>query len=155
MRVRIGHRSSLRILRNWVGAVGILILFAAVASTTSFLFRKVTVDNTNLGLISYRYHWGRLHEIAVDANRDGAWDAISRIESGDNKAQSTDFQVLEGWESTELDGRYDVHYWRDKASGKLVLEYDSNNDGVYDSRLHGGAATAFLKSHVPTTLGIE
>jgi hypothetical protein len=122
---------------KWIVAIGIFVLLAATAATVWFLFRRVTVDNSSLGLLSYRYSVGRLHEIAADVNRDGTWDVIARVVSYDNKAQSTGFRVREAWESTRLDGHFDVHYWRDEASEMLVLEYDSNNDGRYDTQLRG------------------
>jgi len=133
----------------------VLVLVAAVGATAWFLFRRVTVDNPSLGLISYRYSFGRLREIAGDSNRDGTWDIIARVVSCDNKAQNTGFRVLEAWESTRLDGHFDVHYWTDKGSGVLVLEYDSNNDGHYDAQLRGAPAAAFLKDRVSHSLRIQ
>ena len=111
-----------------------------IAVTLFFwLFRSVTIENPKLGIFNYKYHWGILDTVTCDSNRDGMVDALVLIESVDNEAGSTGFIVLEGWESSLLDGFYDIHYIY-KDNEEFVLEMDGDRDGNCEEKYSGDEA---------------
>lgn len=119
----------------------LLVLTVTAAMLSLHLFRAEEVDNPALGVLEYRYRWGVLSSLACDADRNGIPDARLRIESISN-APATEFTVLEGWESSNLDGLFDIHYWFE--DGVLHLGVDSDRDGDYDQVLSGEAAETRL-----------
>ena len=135
--------SSGRVLRWVLPALAVLLI--AVASCW-WLFRTETVDNSSLGLISYHFRWGRLTGLSVDSNRDGLTDGKMTIVSFDNQVGSTNFDVVEGWESSKLDGQFDIHYWKDETSGEFFLERDLNGDHVFETRSSGHEAEAEFRT---------
>lgn len=130
---------------SWI-VIAVLVVGLSAVLSIRWLFRTESVDNPALGLISHHYRWGRMTEILVDANRNGTNDARLIVSSPGSRLGDTGIEVSEGWESTQRDGRFDLHYWHDLSSGLLVVEHDSTGDGVLDKRIEGQAAEEFLRS---------
>ncbi len=109
------------------------------------LFRTVVVSNPSLGIVRYCYRWGILSVVTCDRNRDGIIDSRARIRSLDN-APSTGFVFLEGWESSRLNGEFDVHY--QERDGTLHLEIDEDGDGRLERVLVGEPAREALRARI-------
>lgn len=109
------------------------------------LFRTVVESNQALGILRYSYRWGTLSVLTCDRNADGVIDARLRIQSPTN-SPSTAFIVLEGWESSRLDGHFDVHY--QEVDGVLHLELDDDGDGRFESALVGEPARETLRTRM-------
>jgi hypothetical protein len=140
-RPKNGFRRSARLK-----SVAALTVCLIAAGAFWWLFRTETVDNVELGLAKFHFRWGSLKEVTLDSNRDGQVDGKMLIVSYDNRVGSTNFDVVEGWEATQLDGRFDLHYWHQQPSGMFIVEQDSTGDGAFDKRLEGRAAEEYLQS---------
>ncbi len=118
----------------------LLFLLVGTASL-GWLFRTESVDNDALGLISYRFRWGRLKTISVDSNRDGLIDGKMNVVSYTDRIGSTHFDdYTEGWESSKQNGQWDIHYWKDETSGLFFLELDMDGDRIFESHFEGDDA---------------
>lgn len=72
------------------------------------------------------------------------------------RATTTDMEISEGWESSKRDGRFDVHYWAEQPSGKLILEVDRTGDGIRETRFEGEEAERFLENRPKNmSIGLE
>lgn len=124
--------------------LAILILLAAAACALYFrCWREVARDNPVLGRIVYRYVRCELTGMTFDSDRDGTIDIRLRVASSDNIAGSTGFKALEGWESVDRDGVFNLHFYYDDSV--LVAELDRNKDGSYEQVMRGDAAEAWLR----------
>ena len=122
----------------WLGPlVGLSVLSVGVGC---WMFRTQSVDNPALGILVYHFRWAKLTQVTVDVNRDGVIDAHMRVVGPHNRVGSTEMDVLEGWESSKLDGVFDIHYWEDEVTGTFWLELDIDCDGVFERRLEGANA---------------
>ncbi len=129
-----------------LAASGALILALAFLLFHFALFRTVVVSNPSLGILRYCYRWGTLSVLTCDRNRDGVIDARTRIRSPDNAPHSTGIVVLEGWESSRLNGEFDVHY--QERDGTLHLEIDEDGDGRLERVLVGEPAREALRARI-------
>jgi hypothetical protein len=131
--------SRFGLTRFFLGACVLTLLFLLLRFV---LFRTVVEYNSALGILRYCYRWGTLSVLTCDRNADGVIDARLRILSPTN-SPSTAFVVLEGWESSRLDGQFDVHY--QEIDGVLHLELDDDGDGRVERTLVGDSASEELR----------
>ncbi len=127
----------------------IIAAFACLASSVVFFahaFRVDKSDNPSLGIIEYRYRWGRAHEVRADSNRDGEIDFRARFESSRRFFGHSD-SPKEYWEDRDYDGSFEIHVVMDGDKIKLV-NVDQNGDGMYERTLTGKAAEKFYSSAI-------
>lgn len=129
--MRLGRR---RFMARWITA-GTCTLIVAVA-VLLYLFRDETIDNPDLGVITYSYRWGSRTLIQADSNRDGRIDFLARIDSLEYPE--------EYWEDSDYDGHFDRHVVLEGTTIQLV-ELDENADGTYERRLVGQEAARFYE----------
>ncbi|GAB4226215.1 MAG: hypothetical protein Kow0062_28430 [Acidobacteriota bacterium] len=112
-----------------------------------YCFREASVDNPRIGRITYQFRFCRVKGITCDSNRDGVIDARAAVWSYYNEPGSS-VVVLEGWESVDRDGVFNLHYHYDYEGSErtLVLELDLDKDGEYEERLSGTEAETRLRS---------
>lgn len=115
-----------------------LVAIALVVASFLYLFRTRVQDNPDLGLITYRWKWGAAREVLADTNRDGAADFRGRFR-GWSATFYTHQQWAEAWESSQCDGRFDVHLIASSTGDLAVLEYDGDRDGRFETVLQGQA----------------
>jgi hypothetical protein len=118
--------------RNLLTAI--VVIAAVLLVLVGYLFRRQTVDNPALGLITYHYQWNRQVKLTADTNRDGKIDVRARLDSiGDPE---------EFWEDSDFNGFMDRHIIMD---GALIqrIELDEDEDGEYERRLEGTEAQNF------------
>ena len=131
--------------------IGAAVVVATVYASYEYCHRTVVRDNPILGLVSYEFQWCKLTFISCDVDRDGVIDARGRVISFDNKAGTTGFSVIEGWESSGLDGFFDLYYRY--VDDELVLDIDRDHDGRFEERFRGEAAERILRDGSLRVLG--
>ena len=121
-----------------------LVSLCAGGVLVAYLFRTETLDNSALGLIYYRYRWGRAHELWADTNRDGSINFRSRS-TDPNHGFGSHVSPVEYWEDWDYDGVFEIHVVLD---GPIIqrLELDEDADGEYERVLTGEEALGFYES---------
>ena len=119
-------RNFMRTLLVLISLVGITAGYLVVLQV---LFGSTTVSNPCLGAVTYQRWFGKVCRIYCDKNRDGVIDAVYRVETYSWARVPAHFKVLEAWESSLLNGRYDIHYYRDSL-GALRVESDRTRGGT-------------------------
>jgi len=130
--------------------VGLGLLVIGVVAASAYLFRTETEDNEALGVLSYRYRWGRPFEIRLDSNRDRATDMRALVEEGETSFSSHG-KIREFWEDRDFDGSFELHALVDNSSYRAVirrLDVDDDADGVYDRTIVGAEAAVAYSSIV-------
>lgn len=119
-----------------VAAIGSSVLLVVALAAVAYLFRGETVNNPELGVISYHFRWGKLVGVTADTNRDGATDVRAQLDdSGIPK---------EYWEDSNHDGSFDRHV---VMHGTVIqqVDLDKDADGKYEQHLMGTAARRFYR----------
>jgi hypothetical protein len=119
---------------RWVVGIGVSVVVFCSAMGI-YLFRSVTYDNPALGVITYKFHWGRPAWQIVDSNRDGNIDSKARLAKNEVYAE-------EMWEDRNHDGNYEI-YMGLNGMDIEVLQIDQDHDGVYDLQLTGTEAANY------------
>ena len=114
------------------------LLAALLAVTWVVLFRHTTYDNPALGIVTTEYRWGKARFVLLDANRDGRTDSRALYSRADYSSPHDVPSDL--WESTQCNGRFDLHGVFSSTGVLLVVELDGDGDGEYDVRVAGERA---------------
>jgi len=130
----------MRNCRPWRFVIVIISLILSLLMV--FLFRVQTIDTPDLGIITYKYKWGKVCQILADSNRDGKVD-YREITSAPFGAISTHTSnALEYWEDADFDGHFERHAILEHGKIK-ILEIDEDADGIYEKILTGEEAQEF------------
>lgn len=127
-------------------SVGVIASLLVTSAVLAFLFRVSTDDNPALGRVTYHWSWGRVSRITADADRDGRDDFIARVRSPFGGYSPHTSLPVEAWQSSQCDGRFDVHMLFDDSGYLSVVEWDSRHSGSYDHRYQGAQAAELLRS---------
>lgn len=121
---------------------GLLALALIAVVALGYLFRSQTIENPELGVITYHHRWGKRSQLIADTNRDGMIDFRARI---DDLGLPEEY-----WEDSNHDGAFDRHVIME---GTLIqrLELDEDGDGKYERVLGGVEAQGFY----PQSQGVE
>ena len=114
------------------------VVLALSIAAWGIMFRTETVAHPKTGERFYQHRWGRPARISMDVNRDGVIDSIAHV-----AGSFDDVYLLE--ESSLCNGVIDV---RIEFSGDyaLIFEYDSDQDGEYETILHSSEVYSALKN---------
>lgn len=123
-------------LRVVVTAVSIAsMLFLAV-----WLFRTRTEVHDPRGVVRYQWRWGYAKELTIDRDRDGRVD-MRAIYRGHFREFAADDQPIELWVDQDFDGQFDGRWQR---NDDFVVTLDKDHDGVFETRMLGAAAEAYV-----------
>ncbi len=100
-----------------------------------YLFRSESYDNPTLGVMTFKYHWGRRAWQLLDSNRDGEVDTKARLAKDEIYAK-------EMWEDRNHDGSYEIYMGLDGTEIR-VLQIDLDYDGNFDLYLTGTEAAEY------------
>ena len=129
--------SRLRIL------IWCLVAAAVLLTAALYLFRSRVLDIPRLGVMTQNWEWGAAREVLLDVNRDGVVDFRGRFH-GWSTTFYTHQPWAEAWESSQCDGRFDVHEVAGPSGEVTLLEYDSDHDGILETVFRGKEAADFL-----------
>ncbi|MCP4667472.1 MAG: hypothetical protein GY849_14015, partial [Deltaproteobacteria bacterium] len=111
--------------------------------TLAYLFRQIESTDPRLGRITYKMKWGQVREVLVDFNGDDITDlrgiyprSAGEVSAGDPFEQH--------WESSRCNGEFDIHVTYYPGGGLDHIEYDSNQDGEYDTLSKNSEGEALL-----------
>jgi len=133
----------MRSRRLWT--IIILIILVILFLVLLFLFRTQTVDNPALGVITFKYKWGRVHQILADSNRDGRIDYRELTSAPFGAISTHTSSALQYWEDADFDGHFERHAILEHGEIK-ILEIDEDTDGVYEKILTGEEARKFYEA---------
>lgn len=130
---------SLVSLRSFL-VVAVLAVITGAAFLGLYCFRSVEYDNPALGLITFHYRFCVIRGVTLDKDRDGILDANCTVLG--STEPSTAINVTECWESMDLDGTMNLHFFYrgERAERSLVLELDLDKDGTFEEHYLGEAA---------------
>ncbi len=120
-------------------AILLLVCLLTLVPVYLFLFRKETVDNSELGIFVQKYKWGKAFEITVDVDRDGVVEGRYLVDGF-----SPHDRIFEGWEASICNGQFDIHMLFDSSSVLESLEYDEDKDGHFEAVYYKEEARNFL-----------
>ncbi|MEM6796547.1 MAG: hypothetical protein AAF725_21425 [Acidobacteriota bacterium] len=121
----------------------LVITTTAAAALTGYMFRTDSEDNPHLGIIYYKYRWGRAYSQQVDSNRDGRVDAKVFF-AGEPADFSTAMAISEIWEDRDYDGIFEVLV--EHKNGEVTgVRVDTDRDGQHDRLLSRKEMQNFFK----------
>ena len=123
-----------------------VLALVAVGAGYLHLNRTVVVDNPSLGILKYRYKWGRPHELAADTNRDGRDDFLASYDGFSDFGGSPG---REHWEDRNHDGVFDVHVVY-RAGEVARVRVDGDHDGVFEMSAWGAEGAALIAASAPS-----
>ncbi len=120
--------------KRWLVGIGVLVVLSGLA-TGIYLFRSESYDNPALGVMTFKYHWGRRAWQLLDSNRDGEVDTKARLAKDEVYSK-------EMWEDRNHDGSFEIYMGLDGTDIE-VLQIDLDHDGNYDLHLTGTEAADY------------